>query len=55
MQVNVETDLVHQRSFFHRELNFVYLTEIRVRNLMVLDNEVAESDEFRCNYRLFLL
>ena len=42
--VHIEADLVDERSLFHGELNLVDHRQIAMRNLVVLDDEVAESD-----------
>lgn len=38
----VEANLVHERALLHRELNLVYLADVRVCYLVVLDDEVTE-------------
>ena len=44
MSVDIETDLMDQGALFHRELDFVDHCEIRVRDLVVLYDEVCECD-----------
>lgn len=43
MRMSIETDLVDERSLFHRKLNLVDVAKIRVRYLVVLDDKVAEG------------
>ena len=40
----IETDLMDQGALFHRELDSVDHCEIRVRDLVVLYDEVCECD-----------
>ena len=44
MCMDIETDLMDQGALLHRELDFVDHCEIRVRDLVVLYDEVCESD-----------
>ena len=41
--MDIETDLMDQGAFFHRKLNLVYHCKIRVRDLVVLYDEVSEG------------
>ena len=43
MSMNIEAQLVDKRAFLHSELNFVDKGEVRVRNLMILNDEVRKG------------